>query len=120
MSKNTSSVNGGAMSKADRTQIMVRAWAIFRETYNYPRIRFSSIGRTCFNSCLRAAWTEWRQAQAVKTIPAKEKRARIKVLQRQITRAQYADNYRTTQQIESACRAEIALLSGKGVARIVR
>lgn len=120
MSKNTFSVNGGAMSKTDRTQIMVRAWAIFRETYNYPRIQFSSIGRPCFNSCLRAAWTEWRQAQAVKTIPAKEKRARIKVLQRQIELAQYADSYQTTARVEAACRAEIALLAGKEVARIVR
>ena len=44
-------------------------------------------------------------------IPAKAKRARIKVLLRQIALAQYADSYQTTQRIEAACRVEIALLS---------
>ena len=45
MTKSTISVNGGAMSNVNRTVIMTRAWAIFRQTYCYPRIKFSSIGR---------------------------------------------------------------------------
>jgi uncharacterized iron-regulated protein len=111
MSKNTFPVNGGAMSNADRKAVMTRAWAIFRRTYSYPQIKFASIGRRCFASCLRAAWAEYRQVRDFAAIPAKAKRARIKVLQRQIALAQYADSYRTTQRIEAACRAEIAALS---------
>ena len=42
--------------------IMARAWAIFRETYNYPRIPFASIGRHCFAASLRQAWAEARAA----------------------------------------------------------
>jgi hypothetical protein len=42
---------------------MSRAWAIFRETYNYPRIPFRSIGRQCFAWALRKAWAELRSAQ---------------------------------------------------------
>jgi hypothetical protein len=38
----------------DRTAIMTRAWAIFRQTYCcYPQIKFSDIGRKCFACCLR-------------------------------------------------------------------
>jgi hypothetical protein len=36
------------MSKFDRRALMARAWAIFRETYKYPAIKFSSIGWKCF------------------------------------------------------------------------
>ena len=100
--------------------IMSRAWQLFRETYHYPEIKFASIGRHCFAGCLRRAWAEYRQAQRLKAIPAKEKRARVKALQRQIDLAQHADSYRTTHQIETACRAEIALLAGKGVPLILR
>ncbi len=99
---------------------MARAWEIFREAYKYPQIKFSSIGRHCFAGCLRRAWAEWRQAQAVKAIPAAERRARIKVLKRQIVIAQYSESYATTRSIESACRAEIALLAGKGVLNTIR
>jgi hypothetical protein len=42
--KSTIPVNGGAMPKFNRKAIMARAWAIFRETYKYPSIKFSSIG----------------------------------------------------------------------------
>lgn len=90
---------------------MARAWEIFREAYNYPRIKFARIGRHCFASCLRRAWAEYRRARASVAIPAKAKRARVKVLQRQIALAQYADSYQTTQHIEAACRAEIAALT---------
>src|SRR5215207_745499 len=38
--------------------VMTRAWAIFRETYDYPRMPFRSLGRRCFVWALRAAWAE--------------------------------------------------------------
>lgn len=94
---------------------MARAWEIFREAYKYPQIKFSSIGRHCFVGCLRRAWAERRQALAVKAIAAADRRARVKALKRQIALAQYSDSYATTRSIENACRAEIALLAGKGV-----
>lgn len=99
---------------------MARAWEIFREAYKYPQIKFSSIGRHCFAGCLRRAWAERRQAIEVKAIPAADRRKRVKALQRQIAIAQYSDSYATTRSIESACRAEIALLAGKGVPSIIR
>lgn len=115
MTKNTVSTAGGAMSKTDRGLVMTRAWALFRETYSYPQIKFASIGRHCFASCLRRAWAEYRHARATVAIPAKAKRTCIKVLQRQIALAQYADSYQTTQHIEAACRAEIAALTSREV-----
>ena len=56
MTNNTISVNGGAMPKTNRGTIITRAWAIFRQTYCYHRIKFSNIGRRCFNACLHQAW----------------------------------------------------------------
>jgi hypothetical protein len=111
MSKNTSSVNGGAMSNADRKSVMARAWEIFRETYSYPQIKFASIGSKCFGWALRKAWAEYRSAKAAAAVPPKERAERIAALNQQITLAQYADSYQTTQRIEAACRAEIATLS---------
>ena len=35
------------------SRAMRRAWAIFRRTYYYPRIKFSDIGRKCFAGCGR-------------------------------------------------------------------
>ncbi|MDB5611419.1 MAG: hypothetical protein JWP25_8319 [Bradyrhizobium sp.] len=58
MSNNTISVNGGAMSNADCTVIMTRAWAIVRQTYCYSYIKFSRIGSHRFNACLRQAGAE--------------------------------------------------------------
>ncbi len=120
MSKSIIPVNGEAMPKADRSKIIARAWDIFRSTYHYPQIKFSSIGLSCFASCLRRAWFEYRQAKAVEAIPGAERRARIKANEREIVRAQYAESYQITRQIEEACRAEIALLSGKGVPPLTR
>lgn len=45
-----------------RSRIMSRAWEIFRETYNYPRVPFSGIGRACFAWALKRAWSEARDA----------------------------------------------------------
>lgn len=87
--KSTIPVNGGAMPKFDRRAIMARAWAIFRETYHYPRIRFASIGRPCFAWALRKAWAEYKKARAVAAIPAADKASRIEILQQQIKRARF-------------------------------
>lgn len=120
MSENAFPANSGAMPKSKRCTVMARAWQIFRETYRYPQIKLASIGRHCFVGCLQRAWAEWRQARAAKAIPAPDRRKRIKALLRQIEVAQYADSYSTTHRIESACRAEIALLAGKGVHLTIR
>ena len=43
----------------DMKNVMNRAWTIFRETYNYPRMPFRFIGRPCFAWALRKAWAEY-------------------------------------------------------------
>src|SRR5437879_3842640 len=58
MTKTTVTTAGGAMPKIDRSDLMIRAWAIFRQTYRYPEIKFSDIGRKCFAWALRQAWVE--------------------------------------------------------------
>lgn len=109
--KNTVSVNGGAMPKLDRAAIMARAWAIFRETYKYPAIKFSSIGRHCFGWALRQAWFEAREIARRAAVPTADKAARIAVLNRVIELAEYADSWPQARREISASRAEIALLS---------
>ena len=49
------------MPAALRLGVLARAWAIFRASYNYPRVPFRSIGRACFAWALKAAWVEARQ-----------------------------------------------------------
>lgn len=49
------------ISAALRARIMSRAWAIFREKYNYPRVPFRSIGKACFAWALKMAWHEARE-----------------------------------------------------------
>jgi hypothetical protein len=46
MNDNTISVNGGATSNVNRTAIMTRAWAIFRQTYCYPASSFPALAAT--------------------------------------------------------------------------
>jgi hypothetical protein len=41
-------MNGRVIPKIDRGALMRRAWAIFRETYRYPQIKCSDIGRLGF------------------------------------------------------------------------
>jgi hypothetical protein len=89
MSKNTISVNGGAVPKIDRRAVMTRAWAIFRQTYCYPQIKFSDIGRKCFGWALRQAWIEAREAARVAAMTAEEKAGRIASLHILIERAGY-------------------------------
>ncbi|CAN5192155.1 hypothetical protein BH10PSE11_BH10PSE11_08250 [soil metagenome] len=110
--------SGGAMSKIDRQVVMRRAWDIFRTTYHYPQIKFASIGRHCFNGCLRRAWAEAREARRIGAIPRTDRAARIAVLTAEIERAQYCDSYSVTRQIETACRAEIAALSQGSSAKV--
>lgn len=112
--KDTVSVNGGAMSKLDRAAIMARAWAIFREAYKYPAIKFSSIGRHCFGWALKQAWFEAREAARVArsvAMPAADKAARIALLNRTIELAEYAESWPQAIREISAARAEIARLS---------
>jgi hypothetical protein len=62
MTVTTDSTAGGAMTKIDRKEVMARAWAIFRRTYNFPAIKYLDIGRKCFASALRQAWIDERAA----------------------------------------------------------
>src|SRR5579862_6545938 len=92
MIKNTFLVNGGAMSKIDRKALMSRAWAVFRQTYKYPQIKFSDIGRRCFAWALRQAWVEAREAARVAALSAADKLERIETLETLISRAGYIDH----------------------------
>lgn len=109
--KSTITVNGGAMPKFDRKAIMARAWEIFRETYNYPAIKFSSIGWKCFGWALRTAWAETREAARIAAIPADVKAARIAALNRTIELAAYSESWPQASREISAARAEIVRLS---------
>lgn len=48
-----------------RSRVMRRAWEIFRETYDFPRMPFRSIGRACFQWALKAAWAEAQRLAAL-------------------------------------------------------
>jgi hypothetical protein len=89
MTKTTVTTAGGAMSKINRAAVMSRAWAIFRQTYCYPQIKFSDIGRKCFACCLRRAWAEYREANRVAGMSAEQKAGRIASLHILIERAGY-------------------------------
>jgi CRISPR/Cas system Type II protein with McrA/HNH and RuvC-like nuclease domain len=92
MTTTTVSAAGEAMPKIDRSAVMHRAWAIFRETYKYPQIKFADIGRKCFGWALRKAWAEAREAARVAAIPAQERAERIERLQSLIAHAGFIDN----------------------------
>src|ERR1700738_1319368 len=91
MTKTTVSTAGGALPKINRTALMTRAWAIFRQTYCYPQIKFSDIGRKCFAWALRQAWVEAREAARIAAMTPAAKAERIDVLQTHIARAGYID-----------------------------
>jgi hypothetical protein len=110
MTKNTFPVNRGAMPKIDRSTVMRRAWAIFRETYKYPKIKFSDIGRNCFGWALRQAWAEARQAARTAAISAEAKAERIDALQALIQQADYIDHGATWRTTVQAYRNEIQQL----------
>jgi hypothetical protein len=92
MTKPTVSPAGGAMPKINRGALMTRAWAIFRQTYLYPRIKFSDIGRKCFAWALRQAWVEAREAARVAAMTPVAKAERIETLQWLIACAGYIDS----------------------------
>ena len=91
MTKSTLPVNGGAMPKIDRAAVMRRAWAIFRETYKSPQIKFSDIGRNCFAWALKEAWSEARRAARTAALSAEAKAERIETLQALIQQSDYID-----------------------------
>ena len=95
------------MPKLDRGAIMTRAWAIFRETYRYPQMKFARIGRDCFNACLRQAWAEAKSAARVAAIPAKIKADRIAVLTDAIVVERFNDHWPTACANITAMHAEI-------------
>jgi hypothetical protein len=92
MTKTTVSTAGGAMPKIDRKFVMTRAWAIFRQTYRYPQIKFSDIGRKCFAWALRQAWVEAREAARVAAMTPTAKAERIETLHALIVHAGFIDS----------------------------
>src|SRR5216684_1537603 len=100
MTNSTISVNGGAMPKINRATIMTRAWAIFR-------IEFSSIGRHCFNACLRQAWAEAKSAVGIAAISAESKADQITALTDAIEFERFNDHWPSARASIAAMRAEI-------------
>ena len=92
MTKTTVTTAGGAMPKINRAALMTRAWAIFRQTYCYPQIKFSDIGRKCFAWALRQAWVEAREAARVAAMAPAAKAERIETLQALIAHAGFIDS----------------------------
>jgi hypothetical protein len=111
--KNTISVSGGAMPKIDRAAVMRRAWAIFRQTYKHPLIKFQDIGRGCFAWALRRAWEEAREAWRIAAIPAQVRAERIQALQTSIERASCIDGA-TWRATIAAYRVELRTLQAVG------
>jgi hypothetical protein len=92
MTKTTVSTAGGALPKINRSALMTRAWAIVRQTYCYPQIKFSDIGRKCFAWALRQAWVEAREAARIAALSPVAKAERIETLECLIARAGYIDS----------------------------
>jgi hypothetical protein len=80
------------MKQSIQADAMRRAWVIFRQTYNYPQIKFSDIGRRCFAWALRQAWVEAREAARVAALSPVEKAERIETLQTLIAHAGFIDS----------------------------
>jgi hypothetical protein len=89
---------------------MQRAWAIFRETYKYPLIKFSDIGRKCFAWALRQAWAEAREAARVAALSPVAKAERIETLQTLIAHAGFIDSGPQWKATITAYRDEIRQL----------
>jgi len=94
-----------------RQAIMVRAWAIFRQTYHYPAVPFRSIGRPCFAWALRRAWAEAREAARLAAIPADVKAARITDLKRALELVPYIEDWRQATAQRQQLEAEINRLA---------
>ncbi len=110
MTKTTVSAAGGAMPKIDRKAVMTRAWDVFRQTYRYPQIKFSDIGRPCFAWALKQAWAEAREAARVAAIPSDVRADRIETLQFLIAHASYIDHGPTWKATISTHRDELRRL----------
>jgi hypothetical protein len=108
--KTTVTTAGEAMPKINRAALMTRAWAIFRQTYSYPAIKFSDIGRRCFAGCLRKAWIEAREANRVAAMTVEEKAGRIESLNYLIQRSGFICGGREWKATISRHRAELRQL----------
>lgn len=91
---------------------MSRAWAIFRETYHYPRIKFASIGRECFAWALRRAWVEAKEAARIAAIADADKQARIAALTRSIELEDFNDCWPQASANVARMQSEISRLKG--------
>jgi hypothetical protein len=94
----------------NKSNVMTRAWAIFRQTYRYPQIKFSDIGRKCFAWALRQAWVEAREAARIAALSPTVKAERIETLHTLIDRAGYIDSGPQWKATISAYRDEIRQL----------
>jgi hypothetical protein len=110
MAKSTISADGGAMPKINRSAVMSRAWAIFRQTYKYPQIKFSDIGRPCFAWALRQAWVEAREAARAAALSPIARAERIETLQTLIDHAGFIDSGPRWKETITAYRTEIRQL----------
>ena len=110
MTKTTVSAAGEAMPQIDRPALMRRAWAIFRQTYRYPEIKFSDIGRDCFAWALRQAWVEAREAVRVAALSSVVKAERVETLQGLIAHAGFIDSGPRWKETVGAYRDEIRQL----------
>jgi hypothetical protein len=110
MTETTVSAAGGAMPKINRAALMVSAWAIFRQTYQYPQIKFKDIGRACFAWALKQAWIEAKEAARVAALSPAVKLERIETLQGLIQRASFIDSGRQWKAAITAHRNEIRQL----------
>jgi hypothetical protein len=110
MTEPTVSTAGAAIPKINRSALMTRAWAIFRQTYRYPQIKFSDIGRKCFAWALRQAWIEARETARVAALSPAAKAERIETLQTLIAHAGFIDSGRQWKATLSAHRDEIRQL----------
>lgn len=98
------------MPKIDRKALISRAWAIFRQTYKFPQIKFSAIGRDCFAWALKQAWVEARRAARVAALSSTDKAERIEALQGLIDRADGIDSGPQWKATIRECRAEMRQL----------
>ena len=99
------------MSTTDRKAVMTRAWVIFRQTYNYPAVRFRSIGRPCFAWALKEAWRQAREAARIAAIPPEVKAARSTELQRTLALLPYRADYRRAASIRVEIETELTKLA---------
>lgn len=100
---------------ADHAAVKTLAKAIFASTYNYPRVRYRSIGRKAFAWALNRARAEIAALEAerarIAAMSAAEKAARIAALREHAELAEFADSYPAVVSARAAVAAEIARLS---------